>query len=502
MQQKKVARVTQVLQKSEKAIKEYTAAPAHERGEIAWVRDGVLLITGLSGVAMGELLVVEESELSVLVMQVENTSAYATALGDSEMVRPGQAVRRTKMTAHIAVSDKLIGRVVDPLGAGRDGLGSLSGGTAMPLEALAPSVMDRQPVTVPLQTGVTAIDALIPIGRGQRELLIGDRQTGKTTIALDTILNQKDSGVICVYVSIGQRDGKTAQVIQTLMERGAMAYTVVVTASASDPAALQYLAPYAGAAVAEFFMAQGKDALVVYDDLTKHAVAYRELSLLLRKPPGREAYPGDVFYIHARLLERAARLSPELGGGSMTALPIIETQAADVSAYIPTNVISITDGQIFLEPKLFHKGIRPAINTGVSVSRVGGAAQRKAMKKVAGQAKLYLAQYTELAAFAQFASELDDASKQQLVRGERLVEILKQSPHMPRALWQQVVLLWVAMHGYFDAFAVDGVGARVESLLGHVQTNLPEFIEEVENSGELSPAIEQKLEALVQSVVA
>ncbi len=462
-------------------------------GRVVWAKDGVIYIENLPGVTIDELVEVVDAGCTAIVLQIVGETAYAALLENNSRVKSGSQVSRLGFQASFEVSDDILGRVINPLGEAEDGLAAIKNGKRYLLERPAPSVMEREPVSVPLQTGILAIDALIPIGRGQRELIIGDRQTGKTTIAVDTILNQKDQDIICVYVSIGQRDGKTAQVIRQLKEGGAMKYTVVVTAAAAAPAAVQYLAPYAGSAVAEYFMDQGKDVLIVYDDLTKHAVSYRELSLLLRKPPGREAYPGDVFYIHSRLLERAARRSQEFGGGSITALPIIETQAADVSAYIPTNVISITDGQIFLEPKLFNKGIRPAVNVGISVSRVGGAAQTKLMKKVAGPAKLTLAQYEELAAFAQFASELDESSKQQLLRGERLTETLKQGAGKPWKLWQQILILQSAMDGRFDGFETQKIQSIITDLLTQAESKLKEVIPLLNIGKELSKESDNKL---------
>lgn len=370
----------------------------------------------------------------------------------------------------------------------------------MPLEAVAPDVMSRITVSEPLQTGILAIDSLIPIGRGQRELIIGDRQTGKTTVAIDTILNQKGQDMVCIYVAIGQREAKTAQVVRTLTEHDAMSYTIVVNASASMPSVLQYLAPYAGAAIGEYFMRQGKHALVIFDDLSKHAVAYREISLLLRKPPGREAYPGDVFYLHSRLLERAAKLKPELGGGSLTALPIIETLAGDVSAYIPTNVISITDGQIFLDATLFNRGIRPAINIGISVSRVGGAAQTKLMKKVSGTTKLELAQYYELAAFSQFTSDLDPATRQQLTRGERVVESLKQKPQAPYPLWQQSVVLFAASQGLFDGWKREEVAMQLPDRLALFEEKFSALVDELRDGQDWSDKIRSSLEKAVNKI--
>lgn len=492
---------SKVVQAVENATDNITKKSHHKGlGVVAFSKDGVIAIDNLPGAQMGELLKIQENDATALVLQLEQDKVYGVVLEGGESIRPGNTVSKTGQVASIGVSEQILGRVITPLGEALDGLGPVEAKEQMLLESPAPSVMDRKPVETPVQTGILAIDALIPVGRGQRELIIGDRQTGKTTIAIDTIINQKDQNMICVYVAIGQRDGKLAQVVGTLKEAGALAYTTVVSASSSSPAALQYLAPYAGCAVAEYFYKQGKDVLVVYDDLSKHAVSYRELSLLLRKPPGREAYPGDVFYIHSRLLERAARLSDEKGGGSITALPIIETQAADVSAYIPTNVISITDGQIFLEPKLFYKGIRPAINVGVSVSRVGGNAQTKIMKKVAGPTKLFLAQYAELAAFAQFASELDDESKRQLSRGERLTEVLKQKPGAPLTLWKEVLLLYAATQGFLDKFEVSDIAPKVQTMLERAEKSLAGAIETISKKPELTPEIEEQFKTFLSEL--
>lgn len=466
---------------------------AANEGVIQSYKDGVIHIKGLSGLRMNEVVSIESARAEALVMNLEKDSAYALVLQASKEVREGTFVKSTGRFLSIGVSEEIVGRIVDPLGNASDGLAPIKAKKQMPLEAQAPSVMVRKSVHQPVQTGIVAIDALIPIGRGQRELIIGDRQTGKTTIAVDTILNQKGQNMICVYVAIAQREAKTAQVVETLKGFGAMDYTIVVSAPAAASAVMQYLAPYAGSAIAEYFMAQGKDVLVIYDDLSKHAVAYREMSLLLRRPPGREAYPGDVFYLHSRLLERAAKMNEENGGGSITALPIIETQAADVSAYIPTNVISITDGQIFLEPSLFNKGIRPAINIGISVSRVGGSAQTKIMKKVSGTAKLDLAQYYELEAFSQFASELDEATKKQLTRGQRVVEALKQGQHKPYTLWQEVLVLYAASKGYLDSLPSNEVSEKMKSLFALVESNHGDLVKNIEEKKELTPDIDSMI---------
>lgn len=477
-----------------KTVDQEQAVPA-QAGLIRSVKDAIIHVEGMPGLKMGEVLQVMGTSSHALVMQVERDMAYAVLLEGSEGVREGLAAMSQNRFLTISVDESRLGRVVDPLGHAIDGGADLVGGKTMPLEAPAPSVMERSPVNQPVQTGILAIDALIPVGRGQRELIIGDRQTGKTTVAIDAILNQKGQDMICIYVAIGQRESKTAQVVQTLKDHGALDYTIVVSAGASNPAIMQFLAPYAGAAIGEYFMHQGKDALIIYDDLSKHAVAYREMSLLLRKPPGREAYPGDVFYIHSRLLERAAKLSEARGGGSLTALPIVETQANDVSAYIPTNVISITDGQIFLESSLFYQGIRPAMNVGISVSRVGSSAQTKVMKKVSGTIKLDLAQYYELAAFSQFSSELDATTKQQLTRGERVVEALKQKAHRPYALWQEVVVLRAATAGYLDALKREDVATSVEEMLELFSARSPEIVQEIQEKKAWNDALAASVDA-------
>lgn len=476
------------------------AEGSKEAGVIRSVKDGIVHVYGLLGLHMGEVVRLPEAGVDALVMQLEGRNAYAVLLQASTQVKEGQSVEATGQVLSIQVSESILGRVVDALGHALDG-GEKITGTAMPLERIAPGVMTREPVSEPVQTGIVAIDAMIPVGRGQRELIIGDRQTGKTTVAIDAILNQKDQGMICVYVAIGQRESNVANVARKLQEQGAMKYTVIVNASASSPAVMQFLAPYAGAAIGEYFMERGQDVLVVYDDLSKHAVSYRELSLLLRRPPGREAYPGDVFYLHSRLLERAARLNAENGGGSITALPIVETQANDVSAYIPTNVISITDGQIFLESDLFYSGIRPAINIGISVSRVGGAAQTKIMKKVSGSAKLDLAQYYELAAFTQFASELDEATKKQLTRGQRVVEAMKQKENSPYALWQEVVVLRAATGGYLDVIPAEQTRAAIVQLLQRMAAEHADLVRAIETEKKLTDEIDADLNAAIQSIV-
>ena len=467
-----------------------------DTGVIAWAKDGVLSIKNIRGARLGEVVSIPEADSTAMVLELSGDDAFAAQLDNSTATREGLAVTRTGKLISISVDEKILGRVINPLGRPLDGGPSMSSGTAMLLEASAPSVMDRKSVSRPLSTGILGIDALIPVGRGQRELIIGDRQTGKSTIAIDAIINQKGKDVVCIYVGIGQRDSQIARTVQTLTEHGAMAYTVIVNAPASDSAAVQYLAPYAGTAIGEYFMNKGKDALIIYDDLSKHAVAYRELSLLLRRPPGREAYPGDVFYLHSRLLERSAQLSDEKGGGSLTALPIVETLAGDVSAYIPTNVISITDGQIFLESKLFNRGIRPAINIGISVSRVGGSAQNKIMKSVAGSAKLQLAQYYELQAFAQFNSELDQESQNLIRRGERLVEVMKQNPHGTYQEYQSVILLWLVQNGHFDTIAVPAMKKNIDFVLKKVPAELPQIITMIESKKK----IDEELSTLLEKV--
>ncbi len=422
-------------------------------GLVTQVGDGIARASGLTNALASELVEFANGTMGI-VFNLEEDSVGIIIMGEYTEIKEGDLVRSTGRIVSVPVGEALIGRVVDALGEPLDGKGPINASATRPVERIAPNVITRKSVDTPVQTGIKAIDALIPIGRGQRELIIGDRQTGKTAIAIDTIINQKGKDLICIYVAIGQKRAQVAQLVATLEQYGAMEHTIVVVASASDPAALQYLAPYAGCSMGEEFMEQGKDALIVYDDLSKHAQAYRQVSLLMRRPPGREAYPGDVFYLHSRLLERAARLNADYGGGSLTALPIIETQAGDVSAYIPTNVISITDGQIFLESDLFYAGIRPALNVGISVSRVGGAAQTKAMKKVAGRLKLELTQFRELAAFAQFGSDLDKATQAQLDRGQRLTEILKQPQYRPASLADQVMVIFAATNGFLDKLPV------------------------------------------------
>ncbi len=444
-------------------------------GHVIQVGDGIALIHGLNKAMASELLQFP-NDVYGMVQNLEEDMVGAILLGDSSKISEGDLVKCTGKILEVPVGEEFLGRVVNPLGNPIDGLGSINYKTTRPIEVKATGVMDRSSVDTPLQTGIKVLDALVPIGRGQRELIIGDRQTGKTSIAVDTIINQKDKNVICIYVAIGQKESTVSNVYETLKDSGAMAYSIIVSASASNPAPMLYLAPYSGVSMAEYFMHQGKDVLIVYDDLSKHAVAYREMSLLLHRPPGREAYPGDVFYLHSRLLERAAKLNKELGGGSITALPIIETQAGDISAYIPTNVISITDGQIYLQADYFYKGIRPAINAGLSVSRVGGAAQTKAIKKVSGTLRLDLASYRELEAFTQFGSDLDASTKARLERGKRTQEVLKQGLHHGIQMEEEAMILYALTHGFLDNIAVEKISRYEESLYLEMKTQ-PDAIE-------------------------
>ena len=469
-------------------------------GSVLQVGDGIARVYGLQQVMAGELVEFEDGTEGIA-LNLEDDNVGVVLMGQGLGIQEGSTVRATGKIASVPVGDALIGRVVNPLGEAIDGKGDLPSNETRLIESPAPGIIQRKSVHEPMQTGITAIDAMIPIGRGQRELIIGDRQTGKTAICIDTILNQADQDVICVYVAIGQKAASVAQITEVLRERGALDYTVVVAANASDPAALQYLAPYTGASIAEYFMYKGKATLVIYDDLTKQAQAYRQMSLLLRRPPGREAYPGDVFYCHSRLLERAAKLSDAMGKGSMTALPIIETQAGDVSAYIPTNVISITDGQVFLSSDLFNSGLRPAINVGISVSRVGGAAQTKAIKKIAGTLKLELAQFDELAAFSQFASDLDAATQQQLSRGKRLRELLKQSQFSPLILAEQVAIVYAGVKGLIDDVPVEEVVQFSRELREYLKSNKPDFISKIQTEKVLSPEAETTLKEAIAEVV-
>ena len=467
-----------------------------EVGTVLSAGDGIARIYGLDKVMSGELVDFGH-DLYGLALNLEEDNVGAVILGETAEVREGQQVRRTGRIIQVPVGPALVGRVVDPLGRPLDGKGPIATRESYPLERIAPGVIDRQPVREPVQTGLKAIDAMIPIGRGQRELIIGDRQTGKTAVALDTIINQKGKGVICVYVVIGQKKSTAAQVVKTLDEYGAMEHTIVVSATASDPAPMQYIAPYAGCAMGEYFLYNKQHALTIYDDLSKHAAAYREISLLLRRPPGREAYPGDVFFLHSRLLERAAKLSDKNGGGSLTSLPIIETQAGDVSAYIPTNVISITDGQIYLESDLFYSGVRPAVNVGLSVSRVGGNAQIKAMKQVAGTLRLDLAQYRNLAAFAQFGSDLDKASQAQLARGQRLVELLKQPQYLPMDVELQVASIYAGTKGHLDSLRVDAVRPFEEGLHQYLKKQHADVLSAIASTGKLEKQTEEALGAAI-----
>ena len=468
-----------------------------EVGTVVQVGDGIARIHGLAGCRYNELLQFP-GDIIGLALNLEEDTVGVVILGEDKGIREGDEVRTTGRIAQVPVGEGLLGRVVDPLGHILDGKGPIKSSKTRPIEQVAPNVVTRQSVDTPVQTGINAIDSMIPIGRGQRELIIGDRSTGKTAIGIDTIINQRGGDLLCIYVAIGQKVGKVAQIQATLEQHGAMDHTIIVAANASDPAPLQYLAPYAGCAMGEEFMSQGKDALIVYDDLSKHAWAYRQLSLVLRRPPGREAYPGDVFYLHSRLLERAAKLHPDYGGGSITALPIIETQAGDVSAYIPTNVISITDGQIYLEADLFNAGTRPAVNAGLSVSRVGGAAQTKAMKKVAGRLRLDLAQYRELVTFAQFGTaDLDRATRAQLERGQRITEILKQPQYTPVPLEDQVVIMYAVINGYLDDIPMDKVKSFESSLLQFIHFSHPQVTTNIAETKELDQETEEALKQAI-----
>lgn len=473
-----------------------TSADVSEVGTVIQVGDGIARVHGLNHVKASELVDFGNG-VKGMALNLEYDNVGCVLMGPDHLVHEGDTVKRTGEVISIPVGADMIGRVVDPLGNALDGKGAIKTDKVMPLDIVAPGIIDRQPVKQPLQTGIKAIDAMVPIGKGQRELIIGDRQTGKTAIAVDAIINQKNipasERCICIYVAVGQKQSTVAQVVKTLTDFGAMDYTIVVSATASDPASLLYIAPYAGCAIGEYFMWQGKDVLIVYDDLSKHAQAYRQMSLLLRRPPGREAYPGDVFYLHSRLLERACKLSNENGGGSITALPIIETQANDVSAYIPTNVISITDGQIYLESSLFLSGIKPAINVGLSVSRVGGSAQRKTMRKVAGTLRIDLSQYQELAGFAQFGSELDKESQRQIARGKRMTELLKQNQYAPLKVGEEVLVLYAGVHGYLDGVEVSDVLEYEKQLLAFVRAKRPEVLDTLNAANELTKDVEAKI---------
>ncbi|MBQ7541472.1 MAG: F0F1 ATP synthase subunit alpha [Clostridia bacterium] len=472
-----------------------------ETGTVVLVGDGIAKAYGLDNCMANELLTFSGGEYG-MALNLEEDVVSIVLLSDDANIKEGDVVRRTGKVVNVPVGEGMIGRVVNALGEPIDGKGPTGCTATRPIESEAPGIIRRKSVSVPLQTGIKAIDSMIPIGRGQRELIIGDRQTGKTTIATDTILNQKGQDVLCVYVAIGQKNSTVAEVAQTLESGGAMDYTVIVSATASEMAPLQYIAPYSGCAIAEYFMAQGKDVLIIYDDLSKHAVAYRALSLLIRRPPGREAYPGDVFYLHSRLLERAARVAPEFGGGSITALPIIETQAGDVSAYIPTNVISITDGQIFLESELFHSGVMPAVNPGISVSRVGGSAQIKAMKKVAGTLKLLYSQYRELQSFAQFGSDLDADTKARLALGDRIVAVLGQDKRSPVAVELQVAILYAVINGYLNTIAVEQVHRFESELFDHLRLKHGDLLRRIRETGNLSKEDETLLAGVLTDFVA
>lgn len=487
-----------IVENLKKEIENFSLKIKGEKvGRVIEVFDGIAKVSGLADVKSSEMVTFAHGETGV-VLNLEEDNVGIIVLGDFSNIKEGDVVTPTGRILEVPVSESQIGRVLNPLGNPIDGKGEIKANKKYPIEKVAPGVVTRQGVDQPVSTGIKAIDALIPVGRGQRELIIGDRQTGKTAIAIDTILNQKGQDMICIYVSIGQKDSKLRKIETRLLEGGAMDYTIIVSAGSSEPASLSYIAPYTGVAIAEYFMDQGKDVLIIYDDLSKHAVAYREISLLLRRPPGREAYPGDVFYLHSRLLERACRRNKEYGGGSITALPIIETQAGDLSAYIPTNVISITDGQIFLETDLFYKGVRPAVNVGFSVSRVGGNAQIKAMKKVAGTLKLDLAQYRELEAFAQFGSDLDEATKNQLERGKRAVELLKQPQYAPVVTEHQVVSLYALVKGYMDSIPVNQIKNFEEGLRDYVENNAKVFMKEVTEKKMWSDAGEEELKKAIE----
>ena len=481
-------------------IKDYdNRVELSDTGKIFNVGDNIASIYGLDDVMAGELLEFPGGVYG-MALNLEKETVGAVLLGDEEGIKEDDIVKRTGKIVEVPVGDALIGRVVDPLGNPIDGRGSIKTDKTRPIEAEAPGIMDRRSVYQPLQTGIKAIDAMVPIGKGQRELVIGDKQTGKTSILTDTILNQKGKDIICIYVAIGQKKSTVAQLVSSLRDYGAMDYTIVVSATASESAPLQYLAPYAGTAMGEEFMYQGKDVLIIYDDLSKHAVAYREMSLLLRRPPGREAYPGDVFYLHSRLLERSAKLSDELGGGSMTAIPVIETQEGDVSSYIPTNVISITDGQIYLQPELFHSGIRPAVDPGISVSRVGGAAQIKSMKKLASELKLAYSQYRELAAFSQFGSDLDADTKARLEQGERIVEILKQDEHKPLPVEEQVVTVYSVLNGLFDDVEINEIHNFEKELCFYIRKNKPNIYEKILNGEDYGKELTELVENFKKEV--
>ncbi len=491
-------RAEEISEVLKKRIEEFErSVQLSEEGIVTFVGDRVARVYGLDNVMYSEIVEFPSGVMG-MAFNLEEDNVGVILFGDDTLVKEGDRVKRTGKIISVPVGKKLLGRVVNPLGQPIDGLGPIEADDYYPIERIAPGICDRKPVHEPLQTGIKAIDSMIPIGRGQRELIIGDRQTGKTAIAIDAIINQKNTDVYCIYVAIGQKRSTVAQIVEKLRQYGAMEYTTVVAATASDPAPMLYIAPYAGCSMGEYFRDNGMHALVIYDDLTKQAQAYREVSLLLRRPPGREAYPGDIFYLHSRLLERAAKMSDEKGAGSLTALPIVETQAGDISGYIPTNVISITDGQIYLESDPFYKGIRPAINVGLSVSRVGGAAQIKAMKQVAGMLRLDLAQYREMEAFAQFASELDEATRKLLIRGERMVELLKQKQYAPMPVEEQIAVIFAGVNGYLDDLPVEAVSRFEQEYLEFLRTNKPEILREIAEKKEISKELEQKMHEAVK----
>lgn len=492
-----------IIEELKKRIERFEQKPEiSETGNIISLNDGVCSLSGLRNAVMGELILFEKEDIYGLILNLEEDSVGAVILGDFTKLKEGDIAKRTEKILSIGASRNFIGRVINPLGKPLDKKGEIQHTEIYPLEKVAPGVLKRESVNTPLHTGIKAIDSMIPIGRGQRELIIGDRQTGKTAIAIDAIVNQAQDSYkipVCIYVAIGQKKSKTAMIIEELKKRGAMNYSIVVLADASEPAALWFIAPYAGCALAEYFMAQGEDVLIIYDDLSKHAWAYRQLSLLLRRPPGREAYPGDIFYLHSRLLERSAKLNKELGGGSITALPIVETQAGDVSAYIPTNIISITDGQIYLEPELFYQGVRPALNIGLSVSRVGSAAQTKAMKKVAGKLRLDLAQFRELASFVQFGSDLDETTRKKIERGRRITEILKQDQFSPISFEKQVSILYGAINGFLDDIALGKIKNFEKLFLEHIENQNPEFLKSVRETKDLTDESEARLKSILEN---
>jgi len=492
-----IEKIAEEIKKEVEEIEKKEGVRVKNVGKILKIADGVATLSGLSAVAYNEILVFPGNILGVA-LNLEEDKVGAIILGDYRQLKEGDEVATTGRVLSVPVGEELVGRVVNPLGQPLDGKPEIRTKTFYPIEKIAPGVTLRQPVNTPLQTGIKAIDSMIPIGRGQRELIIGDRQTGKTALVMDTIINQKGKNITCIYVAIGQKASRVAQIVDILEKYGAMDYTIVVSATAADPVALQYLAPYAGCAMGEYFLDKGKDAVVFYDDLSKHAWAYRQISLVLRRPSGREAYPGDIFYLHSRLLERACKLDEKYGGGSLTAIPIVETQAGDISAYIPTNVISITDGQIYLETDLFNAGIRPAINVGLSVSRVGGAAQTKAMKQVAGKLRLDLAQYRELAAFAQFSSDLDEATKAQIERGARMTEILKQPQFSPMSLAEEVLIIFAGTQGYLDDIPLGKIKEFEEKFLEYVRIHYRKLREKIEEEKALSPQLEEEIKKVVE----